>query len=379
MLTNFGRLALAACLSLAATAVQADSFADCLRSQLRDLGYAPGPEGGVLDRRTRAAWRKMVAQRRSDFGPELARLTKLNRKTAIHWCRELPALAPGLAAYRPSEKKPVIHTESRAAEQAVLRNYASVRKFFSSRYGITLAGNIGIAAAGNPWTVDQYAEWIIRELPAEKVRLGNSIERSCSGKPFHGAAFPEWLYVCWDTRKAPTAKWMQRSRIWLGHVLAHEYMHIIQAELSGGRTAARDGRQYLRLMGPAWLVEGAAQVVAARYMETVTGRRPRSLEKLRLDISETPRSLSGLAGRESLASAHAYSTSHFAARLLAERIGERSLFEYWRQVGAGRKPESAFLASFGITQKAFERQFHSLVADGKAAKAFIDGNSGAEG
>ncbi|KIC18822.1 hypothetical protein RA20_12560 [Leisingera sp. ANG-Vp] len=376
----FRRLRLfAAALGFAVLAAPAaaDPFADCLRSQLRHLGYAPGPASGALDRRTRAAWRKMVAHRRPEFGRELARLPKLNQKTAIHWCRELTALDPGLAMYLPSEQKPVIHAESRAVEQAVLRNLASVRKHFARRHGITLAGNIGIAAAGNPWTVNQYAEWIMRELPAEKMTLGNAINRACSGKAFHAAAFPDWLYICWDTKRAPTAKWLQRNRLWMGPVLAHEYMHLVQAELSGGRASARNARKYLHLMGPAWLVEGAAQVVDARYMETVTGRRRPSLERLRQDISKTPRDLRSLASKQALSSAHAYQTSHFAARLLAERSGERSLFEYWRQIGAGKRPEKAFQASFGIPQKAFEQQFYSLAVNGKAAQAFAEGKGGA--
>ncbi|MEW2911180.1 hypothetical protein [Leisingera sp. JC11] len=363
-------LGLALGLSALAAPANADPFVTCVQQQLTDLGYAPGRPDGQLTPQTRGAWQAM-RQAKAGAGP-LAALPPLAPKTAIHWCRELPALKNGLERHMPSAAPVRILADTPNVEKGIRQAYGKVLRFMDREYGIVLAGHIGIAAAGSTKDVQGYVRRLLRDMSSARFNPDASIAAHCN-KPFGvaGAAYLKFMYICWDNPHQADGAWLKRSRKWLGMMMAHEYMHLVQAELGGARAEGFNGGSLRARMGPAWLVEGSAEVVAARFGKRALRLRAPGLAELHEMSLESKKSLNGMRAHKTVRTGGDYDFAHYAVHILTRISGEEALFTFWRRLGAGQNWDQAFEGAFGIRMGEFEAQVMELRKRPGTARAYI--------
>ena len=131
-------------------------------------------------------------------------------------------------------------------------------------------------------------------------------------------------------------------------------MHLIQAQLARGRIGASWETE------PAWLIEGAAEYVSARYRDAMSYKSYRYFMEDAIDIARERRvtlPLQRLVSREDfrgLDIVYAYSFSFLAAEWLAAHAGDAALFRYMRQLSrAGTNWDLAFEIAFGLRVEEF--------------------------
>ncbi len=366
MFRNFRPLVQALGLALGLTVLtapaSADPFVACVQRQLAELGYDPGPADGVMGRRTRAAWRVMKDAHESSFSGYLRDLPELSRGNAIHWCRELPAIRAELAAMRPSVGEVKLRANSEQAETEVRQAYNSVREFLLQEFGLVLAGNIGIAAADDWKVLQVLAHRVKADITAGGSSPDAKIRTRCDNGDAYGAtAYQDWIFICWRKPEGAERDWLDSARKWLWPVVAHEYVHIAQAELSGTRSTLKGSDAQRRLMGPLWMIEGTAQVLEAHYSETALRVRRPYLSYLRIRALKSKRELRELRRSDRTMPREEYDLSHFAVRILAEARGNGTLFSFWRNLGNGLPWEQAFYESFGVELVDYEAKVMELL------------------
>lgn len=330
-----------------------------------------------MGRRTRAAWRVMKDAHESSFSGYLRDLPELSRGNAIHWCRELPAVDASIAALRPSSRPVRILANSNLAEQVVRQSYVSAQAFVQREFGIVLAGDIGIAAGDEPEVLKDHASRIKAETSAIASDSDKAILNKCGGKTrIVGGAYLNWMYFCWPRLKKVSKEQLRYNlRFWAGEVVIHEYVHLVQAELSGARTNVRSLEDQSRLMGPAWMFEGVAQVIGAMYEEAVLGREQPSIEQLWRKAKAAEVFLYELHGLATVRSDETYDLSRYAVEVLAQAHGIGALFEFWRRLGAGETWREAFRACFGVEMDEFEGKVIKIRMDPKTERQFSSGNA----
>lgn len=372
MFRKLGLISAALGFAMLAAPAAADPFTACVQRQLAGLGHDPGRTDGTLVPATQRAWKDMRAAYPGASSGHLAGLPPFSRKTAIHWCRELPALQPGLAKHLPSAAPVLLLADAPNVEKGVQRAYDQTRRFMEKEYGIVLAGNIAIAAAGSTKTVQGYVRRLLAQLTPLKYNPDASIAAHCDTTfGVAGAAYLRFMYICWDNPHAADKAWLKRAKHWLGNMMAHEYMHLVQAELGGARAEGWKGSAVRQRMGPHWLVEGGAELVAARFGKRVLRHRAPGLEELREWALKSKKSLKAMRAHKAVASEADYDFAHYAVDILIRIRGEEALFGFWRQLSTGKSWEQAFRASFGLELAAFEAQVMELRKSRGAARAYI--------
>lgn len=372
MFRTIRSIAAALGLALLAAPAAADPFVKCVQGQLAGLGFDPGPANGALSLATLHAWTSMRQSQAAAKAGHLANLPALKQKTAIHWCRELPALKSGLEKHLPSAAPVQILADTPNAEKGVRQAYARTLRFMEKEYGIVLAGNIGIAAAGNTKTVQTYVRRLLSRMSKARFNPDAAIASHCN-KPFGvaGAAYLKFMYICWDNPHQADKAWLKRSRKWLGAMMAHEYMHLVQAELGGARSEGFNGAAVRRRMGPSWMVEGGAELVAARFGKKALRLRAPGLSELRDASLQSKQSLRAMRAPRTVRTEGDYDYSHFAVHILTRIHGEDALFGFWRLLSTGKSWDHAFQEAFGTGLDAFEAQVMELRKTPGAARAYI--------
>ncbi|MDC0658171.1 peptidoglycan-binding domain-containing protein [Leisingera sp. SS27] len=363
-------LGLALGLAVMSAPASADPFVTCVQQQLKDLGYAPGQPDGRLSPQTKAAWQAMKqAQARSGV---LAGLPALAPKTAIHWCRELPVLNGGLKRYLLSAAPVRILADAPNVEKGIRQAHDRVLRFMDREYGIVLAGHIGIAAAGGTKEVQGFVRHLLRDMSSARFNPDASIAAHCKNTfGVAGAAYLKFMYICWDNPHQADDAWLKRSRKWLGSMMAHEYMHLFQAELGGARSEGFNGRAVRARMGPAWLVEGSAEVVAARFGKKALRLRAPGLPELHQRSLKSQKSLNGMRAHKTVRTEGDYDLAHYAVHVLTRISGEEALFSFWRRLSTGQSWDQAFQGTFGLGMAEFEAQIMELRKRPGTERAYI--------
>ncbi len=149
-------------------------------------------------------------------------------------------------------------------------------------------------------------------------------------------------------------------------VTAHEYMHMLQFQLSG--TDSQVLGDYIdKEWPPSWLVEGLAEL-AENVQISATGGL--SWERLQSDARSAARGEPSLRRAERSTHLSPYGVGRAAAHELIDDSNDDSLLEFFRElasesIGPRGKWQSnatwreAFLRSFGVTSDAFYQQFET--------------------
>ena len=359
MTTKAGAIALAFLLPVAGIADPARDAALCLQNQLVAMGEDPGPVDGVVGARTRAA-----AGRVREAAPDetLAALPLPDRFSAVTWCRTLALTDNELDAHRPGAAPPRIAVAGSVGQALVESAFDRVAAHFRDTYALVPVARYDIAVAADIDALVRQA----RDLPSDTSRRRQALRDwagdGCgTGPGVTGVTFIDAMYFCWPPRTVSEETWTRMMRGHLEYVMAHEMMHVLQAELAElvaplpARIAGESN------LGPNWLVEGAALVISDRYINPGWMESDGALGARQAWVMSLPgdAALGTLRGHGSVSRDAAYPLAGLAVHVLVERHGTEALFDYWRRVGQTGDTVQAFEDTFGIGLAAFEPAFEA--------------------
>jgi hypothetical protein len=134
-------------------------------------------------------------------------------------------------------------------------------------------------------------------------------------------------------------------------VSLHELFHVAQYQLVAPGSN-HDEDDFVENFGPAWLLEGSAQVFQDVRNEFCTERGMQFL------ISRASKDLTGIGSlveyeQFRALQDEAYDVSHYAACLLALNRGIEGIVEFYKILGEGKRWRIAFQAAFGVDYDAF--------------------------
>jgi len=374
------RLLAAILLPLAPAAVQAaepakQSYISCVQNQLAAMG-APGIS--VTGRLNGAIRKGTGALQEQNPGVQgLAMLPRLSERSAVGWCREIGALKPELRKFMPGAAAPIVIGQGGAdSEQTRLlrKVFLDVEGFYQTHYGIFPASRVDVAGADSGQELAQLAVGLQRQRGRSYGRMTTYVAKICSSpsRSYGGQAYLEQLLICWPLKAHYDGAWANKARRIVGSIMAHEFMHHIQRELAHEKVLNSNYSPRRRL-GPAWMVEGGAELGEYNWRIRRGGYRKLSLQELQKPARENSKGLRGMQNYGTVKGGEQYLTARFAVYLLAGRFGEEAVLNYWRYLGQGKSWEPAFRAAFGMPLGEYSSEFEALRRDPALAQAFMAG------
>lgn len=363
-------------IALASPALAQEPHVVCVQRQLEALGFDPGPADGAIGPQTRGALGRLVSETEAREALEV--LPGLSARAALGWCREIARLYPEARGLMPSSEGPQIWTPEGFDPMMRLElqiAFDEVARYFEERFGVALASRVQLVAANDPESLGRIlrAAASHQEVGAAEVR--RTAERNCRKSSRIGASmFRHHMVFCWHEEfEAGNTARFEDFRVWLRRVMAHEFTHHLQRELAYDKVPqwVRRGQSVRPRMGPAWMVEGGAQVIEYRYIHDIHDTSLPRTKWLRLGASRSGLTLDGIRRKGEVREPNAYSTSFYAVHLLTERFGDETLIGYWRRLGETDRWETAFEDVFGIAMQDFERVYPTLVSDPDAVEEFL--------
>ncbi len=247
--------------------------------------------------------------------------------------------------------------------------HVRVRAYFLANFNMTVAAPYALAAGRDAQGLKTQLARTYAALgkPARKTPLVAA--RVCPGTRIGGVANRTFVALCWQEDAQFDAAWAARARDLAGPVMAHEYVHQLQYDLAQDRPARRGADDWL--LGPAWLVEGTAEVFERHFRTRGAPVDGVALFELQTPARRSRLNLNDLQTTGALADGKAYGLARFAAFLLAGRHGDAALFDYFTQLGRLGDRKAAFQAAFGQSIEAFEADFETVRRDFGAAKDYV--------
>jgi hypothetical protein len=193
--------------------------------------------------------------------------------------------------------------------------------------------------------------------PRPEVRA--DLDALCGGRRPNAISSSDFVLFCFPAEA-------ERNPRWLGSVMAHEVFHQLQYDLSDTR-GDRPGTGP-RKLGPAWLVEGSAEVMEILFLQGFLPEDGTGFFDVQSPARRSRLGLSDLVAHGSVQGAQGYGPARFAALLLARASGVDSLVEYFRFLGRGMEWDAAFEKAFGMERAVFEAEFETLRRDFGAAR-----------
>lgn len=322
--------------------------AACVQENLNQLGFDAGAVDGQMGRRTFEAALAFAAAQETATYPELG------DDTAADWCVAMRAALADGSARGPMDGiarfrfGPDIDVAVARDTQAGI---ATVDAYFRDVFGSALAepGTIYVSSDAN-WLADAYVAHLKQ---GQGIRRGK-LEwfEGCHG----GEAGYGFMFMC--------AKSDVYSSDWFGagraaqrsFALAHEYFHMLQYERAYGRLeGCCSGSNTLQMLGPQWLVEGAAEYIAFRLLgDSGKMNFKRELDWHTQKAAEVNATLEQMQTREGYyAEPLASSAGMIGAHLLAETAGLAALARFYEEIGRTKDWKAAFETAFGMTPEAF--------------------------
>lgn len=137
-------------------------------------------------------------------------------------------------------------------------------------------------------------------------------------------------------------------------VIAHELFHVLQYELVGPRARnCCEPNSRIPIVGPIWMMEGAAQYVMLHFEHYATGRTLAGtmnwVAQQRWAFKGT---LADLETRDQMSQhENGYWVGMMAAYRLSQKNGISSLADYWRAIGDGQSWQKALETAFGWSKE----------------------------
>ncbi len=320
----------------------------CVQDNLNRVGFDAGPVDGQMGRRTFEAALGFASLQDGQTYPELT------KDTAAHWCATIKAAIAAGTARGPIDEVarfrfgPDVDVAVAVDTRAGIE---TVDAYFRKSFGSALAtpGTIYVSSDAE-WMADNY----VAHLKAGQGIRRGKVEwfTGCHG----GEAGYGFMFMCANS-DVFSGDWFGSGRsAQRSFALAHEYFHMLQYERAvGSLDGCCSGNNTLKLLGPQWLVEGAAEYVAFRLLgDSGKLNLKREIDWHTQKAAEVSSSLEQMQTREGYyAEPRASSAGMIAAHLLAESSGLPSLAKFYDEIGSGKPWEAAFEAAFGMTPEAF--------------------------
>ncbi|WP_323767187.1 peptidoglycan-binding domain-containing protein [Antarctobacter sp.] len=376
---RWGAAALAVlCLLLPASRAEAgDVHVACVQGQLVALGHEPGPVDGLNGPRTREALRAYVDTLDAARRGVLDALPAFNARSSVGWCREIGLSAPVARAVMPSSTPPQVfigpdvHPE---IADHVMTAFLEAEEFLYRRYGVQVASQVRIIVATN---ADAWQR-LVKEAGTMELQAWADVRararRDCETEFGLGAsASRDGLSFCGTTLALRTPALGELYRMVLSVTMTHEVVHNAQRELSYDKVPrwTNDPDGVRPRMGPAWMVEGSAQVIEQAFMEEKYGRFVPGLHAMRTLAAGSDLTLRQIRLAQEVRESEAYDVSAYAVAMLVERYGEETLFRFWHVVGETDNWFTAFEQVYGMTVQEFEGLYTTLRDDRMAQREFL--------
>lgn len=354
-----------------------DVHVACVQKQLAALGFDPGPVDGQSGPRTRAALRGFLDEVRPAPRRVFDDLPDFDARSSVGWCREIGLSAPAARALMPSSTPPQIFVgpkvEPEIAEH-VKTAFQEAEEFLYRRYGVQVASQVKIIVATNAEDWHQLVQdaGTMDLQPWANVRARG--KRDCETEFGLGAsASRNGLSFCGTALAQRRRGLGDLYRMVLSVTMAHEVVHNVQRELSYDKVPrwVRAQEDVRPRMGPAWMVEGSAQVIEQAYMQEKFGRSLSGLRGMRTLAAGSDLTPGKIRQAGQVRVAAAYDVSAYAVAILVERFGEETLFRFWRVVGQTDNWFTAFEQVYGMTVQDYESLYPTLRDDPLALQEFL--------
>lgn len=358
-----GLLALS-CLFTASKAHSGDPNVACVQEQLHFLGHDPGAVDGQSGPRTRDA---VKAMRASVSDPEKAAifdaLPAFSQRASVGWCREIAEVFPEAVQFLPSRADADLHIADDVADAVrdeFLGAYRQSLDFLAQEYGVQLASRPVLVVGRDPDEI----KWLLKgaqdlEATTTKER-GQTASRTCrKGTGVGGSARRHNITLCYNVPGLEATLEKRGYHLHIRRTMMHEMVHHMQRELTYDKVPrwVRKGTKPRRRMGPPWMVEGSADVLAARYLKKHASLAIESVFRLYARASVDTKMLGDIRKDGEVRSPEAYRSSHFAVAVLAQRFGEESLIRFWRRAGETDNWFTAFREVYGMRVEDYEAMF----------------------
>lgn len=321
---------------------KADRYVSCVHDQLLSAGFDPGTDDTGDYVTMRAAIRAFEAE----HGHISTR--QFTTDTAPIWCRLIGLALPNLTLHWPGSQQPHdIHFSDAipAAFRADVRDYAArARQALESETGARLAGRHLILVADD-------AEDLLSMLQHHTdVNLSNplpTMRNTCASEAgIGGLAVTGVMLVCIGPGNTVGDGIVRRH---FETVIMHEYMHLLQTELSGTPYVRHGEAAIVASSGPLWLKEGTADMFA---FHQIYGVEPETYQNAMLDMFES--AATDLDNLERLGALKSRQLELYlvGGAATAEAIGSSDMAviaEFYERLGRGEAWQPAFELAFGMS------------------------------
>lgn len=327
-----------------------DAGVRCVQNQLNSLDIDVGVIDGLFGKKTATGSQIAIEKL-----PKLAELNKLNANNSLMWCREMALVSPELKQFWPTHDGPKFEYHFsgtlKEEEQDRIRYTMEIADKYFDKFDVELPGIVKVVASDD---LDAMAR-SINTVTGNAIPFKRGVEileKQCKGKPLSGLNINGLIALCFDEKTDVT----KRNRV-LKNIAVHEYAHEVQRQYTSYTKAlVRDRSEIVEINGPRWLVEGTAIVFASDY--SYRGLRSGTLIKLiREDATRfSGRTLSSLRYGDAPEKQIFSTYASLAGNMVAQKKGLPGIISFWEEM-ARSDWETAFASTFGLSIKAFYREF----------------------
>ncbi len=336
----------------------------CVQQQLKYLGHDPGPIDGFIGPQTRAAAEKWFGNQ--NLADDDLRFPDLTRITALQWCREIGLMRQAAKRFWPSQNdiRYLVDEPKTEVKLLLLREVLTeARRFYRENYGIEIAGSFDVIGAESERELENILTQTRRERELN-FRFSGEL-RLCNEGGTHAFVYTQTLGICLETSKDDDmfSSYLSRN-ITAYFVAAHEFMHLVQFEFSHNHLISKflSSTGY-PVLGPDWLTEGTATYFHTEFLYEFHKFDRAPLSELLVSANKSEETLTELRENGTMKTLAHYELGQLASALLAQKFGEQSLFDYWRELGRLSNQDAAFQSTFGMSLDDFEVEFESLRRD----------------
>ena len=342
---------------LAGPAMAEHNAVACVQEQLAASGYDPGPVDGYPGRRTRLA---VIEFSEARGKLDLPVLTEENGTVL---CRLIGEAVPELQAYWPAVQEPLIITMAPDVpgnvEPAIRDMARETLRRFASDYDLRLAMPMRIVVAEGEAEfarmMDEISNGNLRNLEQRAVEHCND------DTGVSGVTYGTLIGICLVPGQELGRGVSLTS---LNNVVAHEFVHSAQRQLTGRPPRSASFQDFVDHRGPLWLTEGSATMVAEALAtpDIYDIRFLRLLEEELSAVGWPDLALHELRPENDLETDQLYAGGTLAvARLLSPAPEELvRIFRFYEAIGRGSDWQSAFADHFGQTPAAAYQAFLAL-------------------